>query len=79
MPLLNTAVLLSSGGTFTGAHHAINNWKRKEAVIRFALTVILCIFTALQGMEYYAAPLTITDSLYGSTFFFLLVKKGLMY
>tara|TARA_B110000091_G_scaffold211133_1_gene255193 strand:- start:806 stop:1021 length:216 start_codon:yes stop_codon:yes gene_type:complete len=27
------------------------------------------IFTALQAMEYYEAPFTIADSVYGSTFF----------
>jgi cytochrome c oxidase subunit 3 len=27
------------------------------------------VFTALQAMEYYEAPFTIADSVYGSTFF----------
>lgn len=27
------------------------------------------MFTALQGMEYYEAPFTIADSVYGSTFY----------
>ena len=70
MPLLNTAVLLSSGATVTWAHHAIISGERKEAIIGLALTVTLgIIFTALQGMEYYEAPFTISDSVYGSTFF----------
>ena len=35
-----------------------------------ALTVTLGIyFTALQAIEYYEAPFTIADSVYGSTFF----------
>ena len=34
------------------------------------LTVLLGIgFTGLQAMEYYEAPFTISDSVYGSTFF----------
>jgi len=34
------------------------------------LTVILgVLFTSLQAMEYYEAPFTISDSVYGSTFF----------
>lgn len=54
----------------TWAHHAIISGKRKEAILGLALTVILgIIFTALQGMEYYEAPFTISDSVYGSTFF----------
>ena len=54
----------------TWAHHAIISGKRKEAIIGLALTVTLgIIFTALQGMEYYEAPFTISDSVYGSTFF----------
>lgn len=70
VPLLNTAVLLSSGATVTWAHHAIISGKRKAARVSLALTVILgIIFTALQGMEYYEAPFTISDSVYGSTFF----------
>lgn len=70
VPLLNTAVLLSSGATVTWAHHGIISGKRKEAIIALALTVILgFIFTALQAMEYYEAPFTISDSVYGSSFF----------
>ena len=70
IPLLNTAVLLSSGATVTWAHHGIISGKRKEAIRGLALTVILgVIFTGLQAMEYYEAPFTISDSVYGSTFF----------
>ena len=80
MPLLNTAVLLSSGETVTWAHHAIISGKRKEAIIGIALTVTLgTIFTALQGMEYYEAPFTISDSVYGLTFLLQLVLMGGMY
>ena len=44
--------------------------KKRQAVISLALTVTLgIIFTALQGMEYYEAPFTISDSVYGSSFF----------
>jgi cytochrome c oxidase subunit 3 len=43
---------------------------RKNAIIGLFFTVILgLIFTALQAMEYYEAPFTIADSIYGSTFF----------
>jgi len=43
---------------------------RKNAIAGLIATVVLgVIFTALQAMEYYEAPFTIADSVYGSTFF----------
>lgn len=43
---------------------------RKETIVGLVVTVVLgLIFTALQGMEYYEAPFTIADSVYGSTFY----------
>lgn len=70
VPLLNTAVLLSSGATVTWSHHAIVNGDRKNTIIGLILTIVLGIFfTFLQGMEYLEATFTIADSVYGSTFF----------
>nr|UXX18407.1 cytochrome c oxidase subunit III [Aspidoscelis tesselatus]UXX18433.1 cytochrome c oxidase subunit III [Aspidoscelis tesselatus]UXX18446.1 cytochrome c oxidase subunit III [Aspidoscelis tesselatus] len=70
VPLLNTAVLLASGITVTWAHHAIMSGKHKEATQALTLTIILGLyFTLLQTMEYYEAPFTIADSVYGTTFF----------
>nr|ALN11534.1 cytochrome c oxidase subunit III [Rhinella cf. acrolopha 'sensu Grant & Bolivar 2014'] len=70
VPLLNTAVLLASGVTVTWAHHSIMQGSRKEAIQSLTLTIILGLyFTALQAMEYYEAPFTIADGIYGSTFF----------
>nr|YP_010531644.1 cytochrome c oxidase subunit III [Aspidoscelis exsanguis]UXX18056.1 cytochrome c oxidase subunit III [Aspidoscelis exsanguis]UXX18914.1 cytochrome c oxidase subunit III [Aspidoscelis exsanguis] len=70
VPLLNTAVLLASGITVTWAHHAIMSGKHKEATQALMLTIILGLyFTLLQAMEYYEAPFTIADSVYGTTFF----------
>ena len=70
VPLLNTAILLSSGATVTWAHHAIINGQRKQAISGLTSTVLLgIIFTALQGFEYIEAPFAISDSVYGSTFF----------
>lgn len=43
---------------------------RKETIVGLIITVVLgVIFTALQAMEYYEAPFTIADSVYGSTFY----------
>nr|YP_010147885.1 cytochrome c oxidase subunit III [Falco subbuteo]QQV68244.1 cytochrome c oxidase subunit III [Falco subbuteo]QXJ41984.1 cytochrome c oxidase subunit III [Falco subbuteo] len=70
VPLLNTAILLASGVTVTWAHHSITEGNRKQAIQALSLTVLLGIyFTILQAMEYYEAPFSIADSVYGSTFF----------
>nr|ACJ43888.1 cytochrome c oxidase subunit 3 [Ichthyosaura alpestris] len=70
VPLLNTTVLLASGITVTWAHHSIMQGNRKEAIQSLFLTIALGVyFTALQAMEYYEAPFSIADGVYGSTFF----------
>lgn len=70
IPLLNTLILVTSGSTATWAHHATIMHNRKESIIGFTLTIILGIsFTILQAKEYFEAPFTITDSIYGTTFF----------
>nr|QOJ44778.1 cytochrome c oxidase subunit III [Allobates granti] len=70
VPLLNTAVLLASGVSVTWAHHSIMQGNRKEALHSLLITIILGLyFTLLQALEYYEAPFTIADGIYGSTFF----------
>jgi len=70
IPLLNTFLLLSSGATVTWAHHAIVMGSKKEATVALCATIFLAvIFTALQGYEYVSAPFTISDSVYGSSFY----------
>ncbi|KAH0988294.1 hypothetical protein GBA52_015471 [Prunus armeniaca] len=70
IPFLNTPILLSSGAAVTWAHHAILAGKEKRAVYALVATVSLAlVFTGFQGMEYYQAPFTISDCIYGSTFF----------
>jgi cytochrome c oxidase subunit 3 len=78
VPLLNTVILLSSGATVTWAHHAIISGDRFGAIIGLTLTVVLAlIFTGLQGLEYFEAPFTIADGIYGSTFFIATGFHGL--
>nr|YP_010393897.1 cytochrome c oxidase subunit III [Coscinasterias acutispina]UPY85819.1 cytochrome c oxidase subunit 3 [Coscinasterias acutispina] len=78
VPLLNTAVLLSSGVTVTWAHHSILSGNRTEALQSLSLTVLLGIyFTILQAWEYFDSPFTIADSVYGSTFFMATGFHGL--
>nr|YP_010564480.1 cytochrome c oxidase subunit III [Pisidia serratifrons]UZA47096.1 cytochrome c oxidase subunit 3 [Pisidia serratifrons] len=70
IPLLNTIILLSSGATVTWAHHSIMENKHSEAIQSLFITVILGFyFSALQAFEYIEAPFSISDSVYGTTFF----------
>nr|YP_010286765.1 cytochrome c oxidase subunit III [Halticus minutus]UKT60746.1 cytochrome c oxidase subunit 3 [Halticus minutus] len=70
IPLLNTMILLCSGISITWAHHSILESKHESATWSLMITVILGIyFTILQGYEYYEAPFSISDSIYGSCFF----------
>lgn len=70
VPLLNTLILLCSGATVTYAHHAITCGNKVEAVFGLVLTVVLAvIFTGFQAFEYVSADFTISDGIYGSTFY----------
>jgi cytochrome c oxidase subunit 3 len=70
VPLLNTMILLCSGATVTYAHHAITCGNKVEAVFGLILTIVLAIvFTGFQVFEYISAGFTISDGIYGSTFF----------
>lgn len=70
IPLLNTIILLSSGATVTWAHHAIVMGSKKEASLALTITILLAaVFTGFQGYEYVSAPFTISDGIYGSTFY----------
>jgi cytochrome c oxidase subunit 3 len=78
IPLLNTIILLSSGAAVTWAHHSLIGGRRSNANIGIALTVILAIaFTGLQAYEYYEAPFTFADGVYGTTFFMATGFHGL--
>jgi len=78
VPLLNTFILLCSGATVTFAHHAITSGLKTSAVFGMILTVVLAfIFTCLQGFEYVSATFSISDSIYGSTFFMATGFHGL--
>jgi heme/copper-type cytochrome/quinol oxidase subunit 3 len=70
VPFLNTLILLTSGASVTWAHHAIVAGDRDGAIQALVITVALAVlFTALQGFEYVNAGFTISDSVYGSTFY----------
>ena len=70
VPLLNTAILLTSGATVTWSHNAMISGNRKDTINGLIVTIVLgLIFTALQAMEYFETSFTIADSIYGTTFF----------
>jgi len=76
LPLLNTIILLSSGVTITYAHHSLIQSNRKGALYGTIITIILAIiFTGLQGLEYTVSSFTISDSVYGSCFYFEQVSR----
>lgn len=70
IPLLNTIILLSSGASVTWAHHAIISGSKTNAILALICTVVLAlVFTCLQGLEYVTSSFTISDGIYGSTFY----------
>ena len=70
LPLLNTALLLSSGASVTWAHHAVVAGHRSSSLTGFALTIAFgVLFLVCQGIEYRMAPFSISDSAFGSVFF----------
>lgn len=70
IPLLNTILLLTSGATVTWAHHSIVWGSKQNALKALVYTIFLAVvFTALQGLEYATSTFTISDSVYGSTFY----------
>nr|AIW06295.1 cytochrome c oxidase subunit III [Curculionidae sp. MT-2014] len=78
IPLLNTLILLTSGLTVTWAHHSIMENNYTQSIQGLAITVLLGFyFTLLQAYEYLEAPFTISDSVYGSTFFMTTGLHGL--
>ncbi|MGI9261519.1 MAG: cytochrome c oxidase subunit 3 [Woeseiaceae bacterium] len=82
LPLINTAILLTSSITVTIAHHALIANKRNLLKVFLALTVLLgFVFVVLQAEEYIEAyqhmNLKLTSGIYGSTFYMLTGFHGL--
>jgi cytochrome c oxidase subunit 3 len=70
VPTANTTLLLSSGSAVTVTHHSLVDrlidWANNGSV---ATVIMALFFTLLQGMEYIGLSYTITDSVFGSTFY----------
>jgi cytochrome c oxidase subunit 3 len=83
IPFLNTIILLTSGVTVTWFHYLItstilhSNFNneiniKNEGILSLGLTVLLgLIFLGFQGYEYIHATFTLSDGVYGSTFYLL--------
>nr|YP_011014763.1 cytochrome c oxidase subunit 3 [Ixodes crenulatus]WQB40574.1 cytochrome c oxidase subunit 3 [Ixodes crenulatus] len=70
IPLLNTTILISSGISISWSHHSIINNNFKEALNALFITILLgIIFTLLQSWEYIQSQFSMSDSIFGSTFF----------
>lgn len=70
VPLLNTVILLTRGITVTWAHHSLMNNYFLKSVVSLVFTIALGVyFLSLQYQEYIEAQFTISDGIYGRTFF----------
>jgi len=90
VPTANTTILLSSGSSVTVSHHSLVDqlidWANNGSV---ATIIMALFFTFLQVMEYFGVSYTITDSVYGSTFYmgtglilgliYLFIKKRILF
>jgi cytochrome c oxidase subunit 3 len=82
IPLLNTIILVSSGGTLTVAHHALKAGHRGALKFWLFVTIVLGFtFLGFQAFEYHHAytefNLKLSTGVYGSTFFMLTGFHGL--
>jgi cytochrome c oxidase subunit 3 len=72
VPLLNTGLLLSSGGAVTYAHHALLIGRFRHTFEALFQSVVLgFIFIYFQAFEYLETPFFISDGVFGSSFFLL--------
>lgn len=72
IPLLNTVILFMSGISVTASQHYIVAKNRQNAILYLLITVILgIIFIGLQYLEYKNSLFTISDSVYGGSFYLL--------
>lgn len=70
VPLLNTIILLTRGVTVTWCHHSLINNFFLKSFISLLFTVFLgSYFLYMQYLEYSEAQFSISDRVYGRTFF----------
>jgi len=77
LPFVNTVVLLCSGVAVVAAHRAIIGGYKSVVINMLYLAITFGIFFSwLQFLEYGLTKFTISDSLYGSSFFMLTGLHG---
>nr|YP_010736902.1 cytochrome c oxidase subunit III [Pediopsoides anchorides]WEP24776.1 cytochrome c oxidase subunit III [Pediopsoides anchorides] len=70
IPMLNTIILLTSGISMTWAHNAMMKKNLSQMIQSITITIILGLyFSMMQLYEYTEASFSISDSIYGATFF----------
>nr|ALO77025.1 cytochrome c oxidase subunit 3 [Sphindus dubius] len=78
IPFLNTLILLTSGLTVTWAHHSLMENNYKQMLNSLTITILLGIyFSILQGFEYMEASFSISDSVFGASFYMATGFHGL--
>jgi len=78
IPLVNTLLLLMSGAFVTWSHHALIKGDYVIATLALVGTIVLAIlFTLLQVHEYNHASFSISDGVYGCTFYMLTGCHGM--
>lgn len=77
IPLLNTALLLTSGAALTWSHSGLLGGYFFETNTGLIFTIVLAsIFTGFQAYEYLNAPFSLADGIYGSAFYRLTGLHG---
>jgi heme/copper-type cytochrome/quinol oxidase subunit 3 len=78
LAFLNTLILLASGASVTWAHHALKAGLKNEVIAGLSVGIVLgCLFSVLQTYEYLFSPFTISDGIYGATFYLATGFHGL--
>jgi len=77
LPLANTGLLLSSGVTVTASHMFMEIFEFKKAKKNLLITLFFaCFFVYVQRYEFINAPFSLSDGIYGSTFYMITGLHG---
>nr|YP_010878991.1 cytochrome c oxidase subunit III [Batracomorphus lineatus]WHE42643.1 cytochrome c oxidase subunit 3 [Batracomorphus lineatus] len=78
IPLLNTVILMTSGVSITMAHNFILNKMLSQTIKSMIITIMLGVyFSIIQVYEYMQCSFSISDSVFGSTFFLMTGFHGI--